>query len=94
MDRPFREIHELYRIVFLRAKEQEEKEKQRQEEEEKERQAKDQSDIRRGAIHPHIRREPPSDAATVKKDKSLTPSSQLEIEALEDAFEELAEGGV
>ena len=93
MDRPFREIHELYRIVFLRAKEQEEKEKKRQQEEEKEKQAKEQSDIRRGVKPPQLRREPPSDAVTVKN-KSLAPSSQLEAEALEDALEELAEGGV
>lgn len=94
MDRPFREIHELYRIVFLRAKEQEEKEKQRQQEEEKEKKEKEQSEIRRGLRPPQLKREPPSDAVTVKNNKSLAPSSQLEAEALEDALEELAEGGV
>lgn len=92
MDRPFRELHELYKILFDRA----EAEKRRREEEEakakEEEERKRQSEINRG-IKPKLNRMPPPDAIRNNPSDIQTPSP-LEAEALEDALEEMAEGGV
>ena len=92
MDRPFRELHELYKILFERA----EADKKRREEEEakakEEEERKRQSEINRGIRPPQLNRMPPPDAKRNPSDVQ-TPSP-LEAEALEDALEEMAEGGV
>ena len=91
MDRPFRELHELYKILFERAEAQKTAEEERRAQEEKDAAEKEKAEVARGAKLPQIRRAPPPDAVT--SPNNLTPSP-LEAEALEEAFEELAEGGV
>lgn len=76
MDRPFRELHELYKILFERAEAEKQKERM-------------QMYQGRG---PQLNRMPPPDAKRNPSDVS-TPSP-LEAEALEDALEEMSEGGV
>lgn len=78
MDRPFRELHELYKILYQRAEAQQKAEEERAKEaEEAERIRKENSsrDIPMKSL--------PSDASTIP-----TPSP-LEAEALENALEEL-----
>lgn len=91
MDRPFRELHELYKILFERA----EAEKAKREKEEKEaaeaEKQKERMQMYQGR-GPQLNRMPPPDAKRNPSDVS-TPSP-LEAEALEDALEEMSEGGV
>ena len=68
-----------------------EEEKKKQEEEEKKKNKSEQS---RGKKPPQLNRMPPADALRVQPDNSIPTPSPLEAEALEDALEELAEGGV
>ena len=79
MDRPFREIHELYKILYDKAEVRVKEEKERKEQERQEEEMK-----RRGQMP----RKPADDL-----NRSITPSP-AEAAALEDVFEELAEGGV
>lgn len=78
-DRPFKELHELYRIVYLRAMAQAKIEEDRKAQEAKNNKNK----------APH--RKLPPDAQTTN---SFNAPSPMEAEALEDAFEEMMEGGV
>lgn len=78
MDRPFRELHELYKILYQRAEAQQKAEEERAKEaDESERTRKTNSsrDMPMKSL--------PSDASTIP-----TPSP-LEAEALENALEEL-----
>ena len=84
MDRPFNELHELYRIVYLRAEAQAKAEKERQEKEEREKGRK-----KGGPPHPQINRQPPTDVNNMP-DLNLSP---MAAEEMEDALEDLAEGG-
>lgn len=90
---PFRELHELYKIVYDKAeahakaeKEREEKERQQKEEEERE-------ERRKKGLPPQLRREPPPDAKKIAKPSTPTPSP-YEAEELEEMFEEMTGGGV
>lgn len=78
MDRPFREVHELYKILYQRAeaqqKEAEEREKKEKEEEKKRQRQNGQN---------NVRQQPPDAASTIP-----TPSP-LEMEALEEMFEDM-----
>lgn len=86
MDRPFRELHELYKILFERAEAMRKKDEQeRKEKEEKER--------RERAMNKQPYRPQPPDVNRTPNESIPTPSP-LEAEALEDALEELTEGGV
>lgn len=73
-----------------------EAEKKRKEEEEKakaeEERKQKQSEVNRGIRAPFIDRKPPTDAKTIPKESSSV--SIFEAEAMEDALEEMAEGGV
>lgn len=84
MDRPFNELHELYRIVYLRAEAQAKAEKERQEQEER-----DKKYGKGGPKHPQINRQPPADV----NQPSQNYISPLAAEEMEDALEDLAEGG-
>lgn len=69
IDRPFYEVHELYRIVFLKAEEEKKAEEQREKEEAK--------------------------SNGNKRGRPAIPNpSKIQTEALEDALEDLAEGGI
>lgn len=86
MDRPFREIHELYRINFLRVqakKEADEEEERKKKEEERRQKASNRSSS--------------NNSYNMSPDANLNniiPSSLLESDDLEEALEELAEGSV
>lgn len=72
MDRPFNEIHEIYRILYLRS------EAQKKAEEEREKKEKEKE---------NNKKQPTQKKLT---DVNSVPNpSPLEIEALEDAFDEL-----
>lgn len=77
MDRPFREVHELYKILYQRAeaqqKEAEERAKKEKEEEEKKRQRQNGPN-----------RQQPTDAVS-----TIPTPSPLEMEALEEMFEDM-----
>ena len=81
MERPFREVHELYRILFLRAQAEKEADEKRKAEEEK----RAREERKNGNKKPQYNRQP--------TDLSIPSPSPMQAEALEDAFEELAEGG-
>lgn len=83
MDRPFNELHELYRIVYLRAEAQAKAEKERQEKEEREKKYKG------GQSNRQINRKQPTD---VNQPPNLN-LSPMAAEEMEDALEDLAEGG-
>lgn len=79
MDRPFRELHEIYRIVYLRAEAAKAAQEAREEEEKK---SKGQSNR-------------PTDGRISNQNKTAkAPLSPLEAEAFEEVFEELGEGGM
>lgn len=84
MDRPFREVHELYKILYERAEAQQAAEKARQEKEAEEERKKRQADKSKP---PQFVRQPPSDAITSKS--TITEPSPFELEALEDVLEEI-----
>lgn len=88
MEAPFDYLHELYRIVYLRseaqAKKAKEEEEARQDEERKKK------GMSSGIILPPGYR-PPIDAKQNNQPPSVSP---IEAEALEDALEELTEGGM
>lgn len=80
MDRPFREIHELYRINFLRVQ----AKKEAEEEEERKKKAEKNKSSNTNSYNMS------SDVNT----NNIIPSSLLGSDDLEEALEELAEGGV
>lgn len=93
MDRPFREIHELYKIVYERAEAQAAVEAARKAEEEEKRKNEERSNISRGAAKPQIHRQPPPDAK-IESYNSIPVPSPLAASEIEDAIEEMLEGGV
>jgi hypothetical protein len=90
MDRPFGELHEIYRIVYLRAEAQAKADKERQEKEKAQEEAKRKSK----GLHAPMRYRPnkPTDVKP-QIDSTYVPSA-LEAEAMEDMLEELADGSV
>jgi len=93
MERPFRELHELYKIVLERAEAQAKAEEERKKQEEEERKAEERAN--RGG-KPYIPTRPynPSDERQQTKPADKAPiAAPLEAEALEDAFEDMADGG-
>lgn len=93
MDRPFRELHELYKILLERAEAQAAAERERKEAEEAEREKREKAEMRNGVKPPLIHRAPPPDAIKPNNPNELTPSP-LEAEALQDMMEEMSEGGI
>ena len=89
MDRPFNELHELYRIVYLRAEAQAKAEKERQEKEEKEKKYE-----KGGPKYPQINRPQSPDVKYSSQHVQNQAISPLAAEAMEEAFEDLAEGGI
>ena len=87
MDRPFRELHELYKILYERAEAQQEAEKARKEKEAEEERKRRESEKARGIRAPQYIRELPPDAITTES--TIPQPSPLEMEALEDALEEM-----
>ena len=86
MDRPFREVHELYKILYERAQAQQKAEEERKQKEEEE--ARKQAQQKRGpsGFSPSYNRQPPTDA--IPNISTITEPSPFEAEALEDALEE------
>ena len=84
MDRPFRELHELYKILYERAEAQQEAEKARKEKEAEEERKRQQANRPKGINSGPYSREPLSDAPS-----TIPEPSPLELEALEDALEEM-----
>lgn len=94
MDRPFRELHEYYRIVYERAEAHAKAEKERAEQEEKQREEEENAERRKKGLPPLTRREQPSDASLLPNSKQgQIHMSSLEAEMYEDTLEELVEGG-
>lgn len=93
MELPFNELHELYRIAFLRMQAREKAEKERQEEEEKQKEREENEERRKKGLPPQLRRAPPPDAKKITQQKEKPISSPIEAEELEELFEEMAEGG-
>lgn len=89
-DLPFYEIHEFYRLVFLKMKAQEEEEERKAEEEWK----KENEERAKKGLAPLPR---PAGGFNNRnrsnKDNNTGPSS-LQAEMLEDSLEEMFEGGV
>lgn len=84
MDRPFREVHELYRILYLRAEAQQKAEEERAKKEAEE--AKRQNQMNRPKGIPNM----PTMSADVNKEPELSPPMPpIDPEDLEDVLEEL-----
>ena len=84
MDRPFRELHEIYRIVYLKAEKQaqdEEKRKAKEAEEKKKEQERS-----RGSYRSPMYQNRPTDVMPTNQMDTLSPA---QAEALEDALEDL-----
>lgn len=92
MDLPFRELHEYYRIVYERAEARAKAEKEREEEEKRKKQKEEEEERRRKGLPPLLRRQPPPDAKIAKQDNIPVPSP-YDAEDLEEALEEMVEGG-
>ena len=93
---PFREIHEIYRIVLLRAEAQAKAEKEREETEKKQKEEQEAAERARKGLPPLLKKLP-SDVKVEQQKKQQDKKSQLpslNAEMLEDVFEELADGGV
>lgn len=93
MDRPFRELHELYKILYERAEAQKKADEERQKKEEEEERARQKLKADENIAPYQIHREPPPDATKITPDDNIIPSP-YEVEALEEVFEEMAEGGI
>lgn len=88
IEAPFREVHELYRILINKIEADKKAAEERKKKEEEEAKKQEQADIKAGRLNPMIRRGEPTDDIN----KTTTPSP-LESEELEEVLEELAEGG-
>ena len=86
MDRPFREVHELYKILYQRAEAQQKAEEERKKKEEEEERRRRRAESPKGISQPHYIKQQPSD---VNNTSTIPEPSPLEAEALEDALEEL-----
>ena len=86
MDRPFREVHELYKILYQRAEAQQEAEKARKEKEEEEARREREANRPKGINSYRLSDNKPSDASN---NSTMPEPSPFEMEALEDAFEEM-----
>lgn len=82
MDRPFREIHELYKILFERAEAQQAAEKARKEKEAEEAKKRNEANRPKGINSGQYMNDMLPDASTQQP-------SPLEIEALEEALEDI-----
>lgn len=91
-DRPFREVHELYRIVYLKAQAEAEREKQRQAEEEEKRKQEEKANRPRGI--PNLPKPYKPNSKQPTDDISQHTMSPLEAEELQDMLEDMAEGGI
>ena len=80
MDRPFREVHELYKILYQRAEAQQKAEEERQKKEQEEENKRK----RQVGPTPQYSKQQPPDAIN-----TMPTPSPLEMEALEDMFEEI-----
>lgn len=89
MDRPFREVHELYKILYQRAEAQAAAEEERKKKEAEEEQAKRKAEASRGIKPPQLIRQPPPDAIQIKNNSTVPEPSPLEVDALEEALEDL-----
>ena len=79
MDRPFRELHEIYRIVYLKA------EKQAQDEEKRKAKEKKKEQERSRGSRPMYQNRP-TDVMPANQMDTLSPA---QAEALEDALEDI-----
>ena len=93
MECPFREVHELYRIVYEKAEAQAKAEQERQENERKQQEEQERQERIKRGLPPPIRREPSSDVKQAAKPNTPVPSP-YEAEQLEEMFEDMIEGGV
>lgn len=95
MDRPFRELHELYRILFLKAEAQAKKDKEEEEKKKQDEEDERKNNRPKGISQPmYYKPKQDKQLADVKQQNDFSAPSPLEAEALEDALEELAEGGL
>lgn len=103
MERPFRELHELFRIVYKRSEAQAEAERKRQEEEAKK--AKEEEARNRNANRPrgfevasmmqNLNKKPTDvQEDTTPPDYQVAASAPFDMDDIEEAFEEMAGGGV
>lgn len=102
MERPFRELHELFRIVYKRSEAQAEAERKRQEEEKKKAEAEaarnKNANRARGFEYASMMHNmnKPTDVIdeTTPPDYQTAASAPYDMDDLEEAFEEMAGGGV
>lgn len=83
MNRPYREIHELYKILFERAEAQQAAEKARQEKEAEEEKKRIEANRPKGIKSNQYVNDTLPDASTIQQ------PSPLELEALEEALEDM-----
>lgn len=94
MDRPFRELHEYYKLAYDRAEARAKAEKERVEREAKQREEEENAERRKKGLPPLIKRAAPPDAKEIIQTNSETqPMSSLDADMYEEAMEELVEGG-
>ena len=94
MDRPFRELHEYYKLVYDRAEAHAKAEKERAEREAKQREEEENAERRKKGLPPLSRRAAPPDAKRIDTANDETPPmSSLEADMYEEAMEDLVEGG-
>lgn len=86
MDRPFRELHELYKILYERAEAQQKAEEARKEKEAEEERKRKQAERPKGIRSNQYMRDQPSDATSTS---TIPEPSPLELEALEDVLEDM-----
>ena len=83
MDRPFREVHELYKILYQRAEAQKAAEDKRKKEEEAKKRAADSNRMMPMPPRPY------RSTDVSNNQEVISQPSPLEAEALEEAFEDL-----
>lgn len=85
-------MHELYRILYLRAEAQAKADAEKKKKEEEEAKRKERENRPKG--YPPGYRQRPADVKTQQQGPDMPTPSPYEAEVLEDTLEELAEGGV
>lgn len=93
MDRPFRDLHAIYRIIFLKAEAQAKKDKEDAEAKAKAEEEERRKNAPKGISQPMYYK-PNQQLTDVKQQSDLSTPSPLEAEMLNDALEELVEGGI
>ena len=87
MDRPFKELHEIYRLAFLKAEKQAKDDKEKNEKEEKERKKHEEELRSRGIGRPNNPMyNKPTDVTPTDQMDTLSPAA---AEALQDALEDI-----